>query len=109
RAFEAAPGAPTPIFAAAWGEEPQLVAAHAHAIRAALRNRDDAEIVLTAHSLPVAAIRAGDPYCAQFEASARAVERALGKPCRIAYQSQGAASGEWLGPSLQETLASLAG
>lgn len=108
KAFEATPGTPAPVFAEPWGEEPGLVAAHARVVRAALPNPDDTEIVLTAHSLPVAAIRAGDPYCTQFEASARAVERALGKRCWIAYQSQGAVGGEWLGPSLEETFISLA-
>lgn len=107
KAFEATPGAPEAVFAEPWGEEPELIAAHARAVRAAARTLDDTEIVLTAHSLPVQAIRAGDPYCRQFEASARAVERALGRPCRIAYQSQGAVGGEWLGPSIEETFVSL--
>jgi ferrochelatase len=89
----------------AWGGEPELVAAHAEAIRrvpaAALA---DTEVVLTAHSLPRAVISAGDPYADQVQACADAVAAALGRPCELAYQSQGADGGDWLGPDLSSRL-----
>jgi ferrochelatase len=109
RSFAEVPGSPKPVFASPWGIEPALVQAHAASIRRALGEQmDHTEIVLTAHSLPMVAIRSGDTYCQEFDASARAVERALGKRCHVAYQSQGADGGEWLGPSIEETLVSLA-
>lgn len=95
------------VYAEPWGEEPELVAAHAQRVREAVSDLENTEIVLTAHSLPLAALRGGDPYAVQFEASARAVERALGKSCHLAYQSQGAGGGEWLGPTVEETLVAL--
>jgi ferrochelatase len=95
------------VYAEPWGEQPELVAAHARLIRAAVPELAHTEVVLTAHSLPLAALRGGDPYAVQFEASARAVERALGKRCHLAYQSQGAGGGEWLGPTVEETLVTL--
>ncbi len=106
--FERLPAAPERLYAEPWGEEPALVDAHVRAIQAAVPSLEGHEIVLTAHSLPLAALRQGDPYCVQFEACARAVERALGRRCHIVYQSQGAGGGEWLGPGIEETLVSLA-
>lgn len=106
--FQRAERAPEVVYAEPWGEEPDLVAAHARAIREAVPDLSKTEVILTAHSLPLAALRAGDPYAVQFEASARAVERALGKRCHLAYQSQGVGGGDWLGPSIEETLLSLA-
>jgi len=64
--------------------------------------------VLTAHSLPSVAIRAGDRYQAEVEASARALSERLSRPCQLAYQSQGADGGEWLGPDLRQTFERLA-
>jgi len=93
-----------------WGTEPSFVEAHADALRAPLRiDSRDSAVVLTAHSLPRAAIRAGDRYQAEVEASARAVADRLARPCELAYQSQGADGGEWLGPDLRQTFERLAG
>jgi protoporphyrin/coproporphyrin ferrochelatase len=96
---------PQLVDAGAWSTEPALAQAQATAIREQL---DPAmEIVLTAHSLPNAVIRAGDPYQRLFEEFAHGVERELGRPAAIAYQSQGADGGDWLGPGLQATLEGL--
>lgn len=92
-----------------WGTEPAFVAAHCDALRAQLRiDSRDSTVLLTAHSLPRAAIRAGDRYQAEVEASARAIAERLGRPCELAYQSQGADGGEWLGPELRRTLEQIA-
>jgi len=92
-----------------WGTEPAFVAAHCDALRAQLRvDSRESAVLLTAHSLPRAAIRAGDRYQAEVEASAQAIAARLGRPCELAYQSQGADGGEWLGPDLRQTLERLA-
>jgi ferrochelatase len=65
-------------------------------------------VVLSAHSLPNIAIQRGDPYARVVEASAAAVAARLGRPVRLCYQSQGADGGEWLGPTVRETLTALA-
>jgi ferrochelatase len=92
-----------------WGTEPAFVEAHSLALRAALRiDSRDSAVLLTAHSLPRAAIRAGDRYQAEVEASARAIAGHLGRPCELVYQSQGADGGEWLGPDLRQTFERLA-
>jgi len=87
----------------AWGTEPEFVEAQRAALAESLQWSAADAIVLTAHSLPSAAIRAGDRYQAEVEASARAISSALGRPCELAYQSQGADGGEWLGPGLRQT------
>jgi len=93
-----------------WGTEPAFVEAQCAALRAPLRiDSRESVVVLTAHSLPAAAIRAGDRYQAEVEASARAIAEKLGRPCELAYQSQGADGGEWLGPDLRRTFERLAG
>jgi ferrochelatase len=87
-----------------WGTEPAFVAAHAKRIRAALGEDASAELLLTAHSLPTRAIRAGDPYEAQVRGAAEAIGTELGRPYSVAFQSQGADGGDWLGPDLRSAL-----
>src|SRR6185503_18894732 len=53
-------------------------------------------------------IRAGDRYQAEVAASATAVARALGRAHHLAFQSQGADGGDWIGPTLEQTLRKLA-
>jgi protoporphyrin/coproporphyrin ferrochelatase len=90
----------------AWGSEPEFVAAQAEHIAPSLKGlpENETELILTAHSLPMRAIQAGDPYASQVEACARAIGERLGCDYRLAYQSQGADGGEWLGPDLQSVL-----
>lgn len=89
-----------------WGSEERLVQAWAEGVRALDPEEGRAErvVLLSAHSLPRFVIEQGDAYAREFEQAARAVERILGRPCRIVYQSQGALSGEWLGPDLRESM-----
>jgi len=61
-------------------------------------------VILTAHSLPTAVIRAGDGYERQFRETTRLVSERLSCETATAYQSQGASGGEWLGPTLLETM-----
>lgn len=101
-----------------WGQIPELTQAFADAIAAAVpagASSGSVALVLTAHSLPLAVVRGGDPYEREFRASAeavagvvRAARPAIG-PVRVAFQSQGIGSGmEWLGPDLDATLRDLA-
>jgi ferrochelatase len=103
-------GARTPELVACqpWGTEPAFVDAQRELLAEQIAPLGECSVVLTAHSLPRAAIRAGDRYQAEVEASARAVAARLGRECELAYQSQGADGGEWLGPDLRQTFARLA-
>jgi ferrochelatase len=104
------------LTAAPWGTEAALVEAFAGAIdesrnSVAPDRRDEAFLVLTAHSLPTRVIAAGDRYAREVESCAHAVIAASNwSPDRaqVAFQSQGMDGGEWLGPDLPTTFASLA-
>jgi ferrochelatase len=89
----------------AWGEEPDFVAAQVDLIRR--HAPDDAALVLSAHSLPRSVIDRGDPYAKMVEGSAQSISKALGRPAELCYQSQGAGGGDWLGPSVEQTLDTL--
>lgn len=68
-------------------------------------------VVLTAHSLPQSVIDNGDPYEREFRAAAHRVSERLaplGIESSVAFQSQGASAGAWLGPRLDSTLEGLA-
>ena len=91
---------------APYAEEPDFVSAHVELIQR--HGSPTAAVVLSAHSLPRIAIERGDPYARLVEAAARAVSERLGRPTRLCYQSQGADGGEWLGPTVRETLSALA-
>jgi protoporphyrin/coproporphyrin ferrochelatase len=95
------------IPSAPYAEEPDFVAAHVDLIER--HAPPQSAIVVSAHSLPRVVVERGDPYARLVSASAKAVETRLGRPVRLCYQSQGADGGEWLGPSVRETLEALAG
>lgn len=70
---------------------------------------DKMQVIFTAHSLPTAVIAAGDRYATMVSDASAAVERewiaqGLSVHSTVAYQSQGASEGPWLGPSLREQL-----
>jgi len=101
-----------------YGRAPALVRAFAAKVDAALEPLSAAElettsVVWSAHSLPVAVVKAGDPYETEVRAAAAAIEASLARaPGRtaICFQSQGMSKGpggrpvEWMGPDLEATL-----
>ncbi len=114
RAIASVPGAPEAVFVEPWGQEPEFISTNVEFVRVGVETDtsipiEETAILLTAHSLPTRIIESGDPYAEQFVSTAQAVERALGFPCRIAYQSQGVDGGDWMGPSLEEVMIEVAG
>lgn len=102
------------LYAPPWGLEPALIDAFEEGIREALDDqipapeRDAAAVILSAHSLPLRVLQAGDPYETQFRAMAGEVEKRLApRPVKIAFQSQGMTGDAWLGPDLPATFARL--
>ncbi len=101
-----------------WGNDDRLHDAFVRRARAAVASLGHAaastRLLVTAHSLPVQVVRAGDPYEREFRAAAErfigAVSPLVGSS-RIVFQSQGQSSGpggrpmEWLGPDLPAALA----
>jgi ferrochelatase len=89
-----------------WGTDVRFIEAHTELIRRTVP--DDVPLVLTAHSLPQRVIAMGDTYDVEVQSSVRAIEARLGRPVHLAYQSQGADGGEWLGPDLPSVLRRIA-
>jgi ferrochelatase len=87
---------------APWGLQTEFVECLAQAIAPSLAL--EGELLLTAHSLPQSVIDGGDPYAEQVSALAEALMLRLGRRATLAYQSQGASGGRWLGPDLRTVL-----
>ena len=68
-------------------------------------NPEEAELVFSAHSVPLSVIHKGDPYQRQIEDTVRLLMQRGGwpNPYRLCYQSKVGAS-KWLQPSLHNTL-----
>jgi len=70
---------------------------------------DRTSFVFTAHSLPAAIVRKGDPYPEQLRATASAVAGQLGlERWQTGWQSAARTADVWLGPDILEIVASLA-
>jgi len=90
---------------------PALIEAFARRAREAGALEPGAHVVFTAHSLPVMVVERGDRYPVMVRACVDAVAARLGlqpEQWTLAYQSQGASEGPWLGPTLTETFDALA-
>ncbi len=103
-------GAPEVVYAPAWAEHPLFI--DAMVARAAdildevpSRKREDALLIFTAHSVPVA-MASGSPYARQLEAAALVIARRLDHPrWQIAYQSRSGSPREpWLEPDVCDVL-----
>jgi ferrochelatase len=117
----------TVLAAPNWGRTPELTEAFAQSVVRILAEvpaseRDRTSLLLTAHSLPVSLIDAGDPYETELRASAEDVAarvRGLAPGTfvdhTVAFQSPGMSTGPggrpiaWLGPDLRAQLEILAG
>lgn len=98
-----------------WGLEPALTEAFVESIGQSLgefspSERASLRVILSAHSLPMRIIEAGDPYEQQFRSLAAQVSKELqnkGIESSIAFQSQGMTQDAWLGPDLPSTFKEL--
>jgi ferrochelatase len=107
-------------FTVSWAEHPLLIEAFAERLRLAW-NKLSAEtgapvpVLFTAHSVPVRTIQASegqpaDPYADEAWRTAALVAARVPEILQwsFAFQSQGASGGEWLGPTVEQTLESIA-
>jgi ferrochelatase len=93
-----------------WYRQPALVALLARRVRDAVDQVEGrpVRVVFTAHSLPARVVEQGDTYPAQLEESARLVAEAAGVPdWSVAWQSAGRTPEPWLGPDVNEVIATL--
>jgi ferrochelatase len=93
-----------------WPDQPEYVACLAQSIREGMAGfgGEPAQLVYSAHSLPVSFIREGDPYLEQIKRTIAAVEKLTGTAGELCFQSRSGPV-EWLAPSTPEMLERLAG
>jgi ferrochelatase len=100
-------------FIDSWHDHPLLIQAFAERCeqgwkRACSEAGAKVPVIFTAHSVPVRTIEAGDPYAEQARQTADLM--AMEVPSlsvdqyAFAFQSQGMSGGEWLGPTVEETI-----
>lgn len=107
--------APKIEYAGAWHNHPLFIAAVAGRASAAMAQlsaaeRSSAQLIFTAHSIPIA-MAAESPYVEQVTESARLVARSLGHHAwSLAFQSRsGDPRQPWLEPDIKDALRKLAG
>ena len=108
-------GAPFAIdFVEDWHKHPLLIDAFAEKLRAGwqkacLQNGSPLSVIFTAHSVPTRTIAEGDPYEVQTRETAALVAARVPEigNWHFAFQSQGMSGGEWLGPTVEETIRKL--
>jgi ferrochelatase len=108
-------GAPFAIdFVEEWHDHPLLIEAFADRLRTGWKRACEQHgsllpVLFTAHSVPQRTIAEGDPYEAQTRETAALVAAQVPEigPWRFAFQSQGMSGGEWLGPTVEDTVTSL--
>jgi protoporphyrin/coproporphyrin ferrochelatase len=101
-------------FVEEWHDHPLLIEAFAQKLRsgwngACAQHGLPLPVIFTAHSVPQRTIAEGDPYEAQARETAALVAARVPEigAWRFAFQSQGMSGGEWLGPTVEETIKSL--
>jgi ferrochelatase len=107
--------APFPIdFVEEWHDHPLLIEAFADRLRtgwkAACEQHGSAlPVLFTAHSVPQRTIAEGDPYEKQTRETAALVVARVPEigAWQFAFQSQGMSGGEWLGPTVEDTIVKL--
>jgi len=90
-----------------WPDDPAYVCCLAERISGALAAGGAAEVVYSAHSLPVKFIEEGDPYVDHLQRTIAAIEAMTGKAGHLCFQSRSGPV-EWLAPSTPETIERLA-
>jgi protoporphyrin/coproporphyrin ferrochelatase len=109
------PAAPAIDYPAPWHDHPLFIEAAAARVREALArlavaDRERAELIFTAHSIPLT-MAARSPYVEQLQESAALTAAAVGKSnWRIAYQSRtGSPREPWLEPDINDVVRGLGG
>jgi ferrochelatase len=108
-------GASFPIdFVEEWHDHPLLIEAFAERLRrdwtsACEQHGSRLPVIFTAHSVPQRTVAEGDPYERQTKETAALVAARVPEigDWQFAFQSQGMSGGEWLGPTVEDTIVGL--
>jgi len=101
-------------FVEEWHDHPMLIEAFADKLRAGwakacAEHGSQMPVLFTAHSVPQRTIAEGDPYEKQTRETAALVAARVPEigDWHFAFQSQGMSGGEWLGPTVEDTITGL--
>lgn len=101
-------------FVEEWHDNPGLISAFAEKLRdgwskACAACGHDIPVLFTAHSVPTRTVTDGDPYQGQTRETAALVAAQAPEigAWSFAFQSQGMSGGDWLGPTVEDTLLGL--
>ena len=101
-------------FVEEWHDHPLLIEAFADKLRtgwtrACKEHGSQVPVLFTAHSVPQRTIADGDPYESQTRETAALVAARFPEIgiYHFAFQSQGMSGGEWLGPTVEDTITNL--
>jgi len=101
-------------FVEEWHDHPLLIEAFAEKLRAGWtkacqEHGSRLPVLFTAHSVPKRTTSEGDPYESQTRETAALVAKQVPEidDCSFAFQSQGMSGGEWLGPTVENTMVRL--
>ncbi len=93
---------------ASWPDQPEYVNSLARTITEGMAAMDnEAQLVYSAHSLPVNFIKEGDPYLDELAKTIKGIEELTGLKGKLCFQSRSGPV-EWLAPSTPDMLRSLA-
>jgi ferrochelatase len=102
-------------FVEEWHDHPFLIQAFAENLRAGWADACSEQggpvpVLFTAHSVPKRTVTEGDPYEKQTRETASLVAKQVSEigEYQFAFQSQGMSGGEWLGPTVEDTITRLA-
>jgi ferrochelatase len=90
-----------------WGTLPEFIGGLAERVGEQMAGWDPAEtlVIFSAHSLPMRALAAGDPYPEELMETSRLVADKLGIPrWTFAYQSASSTGEPWLGPDILDVI-----
>ncbi|HWO74800.1 MAG TPA: ferrochelatase [Bacillus sp. (in: firmicutes)] len=101
-------GGPSIVSVESWYDEPKFIKYWADRVKEVYANMDETEkenavLIVSAHSLPEKILQYGDPYPEQLELTAKMiVEQAGVKNYAVGWQSAGQTPEPWLGPDVQD-------
>ncbi|WP_064092149.1 ferrochelatase [Rossellomorea aquimaris] len=91
-----------------WYDEPKFIDYWVEKVKDTYQNmpeqkRNNAVLIVSAHSLPERILQSGDPYPQQLEATAKMIADGAGvKHYAVGWQSEGNTPDPWLGPDVQD-------
>ncbi|WP_243296281.1 ferrochelatase [Bacillus litorisediminis] len=101
-------GGPSIVSVESWYDEPKFIKYWADRVKEVYANMDETEkenavLIVSAHSLPEKILQYGDPYPEQLQLTAKMiVEQAGVKNYAVGWQSAGQTPEPWLGPDVQD-------